>query len=68
MANKRYINGIKPCPFCGKDAKTYKFASTNIWTVICKCGCECPKDSISEKGAIRIWNRRRFKNIENEQK
>lgn len=34
-------------------------------TVVCKCGCESPKDSVSKQGAKRIWDRRRLASIEN---
>ena len=51
---------IKPCPFCGRtDMKIVEF-SDNIFTVVCKCGCESPHDSKSKNGVIRIWNRRRL--------
>jgi len=53
----RHKGGMKPCPFCAREPKTYKF-SEKIWTVACKCGCEAPRDSSSENGAKRIWNRR----------
>ena len=57
----RNKNGIKPCPFCGKEAKTYEFKPSGIWVVVCKCGAESPRNSKSESGAKRIWNRRRLK-------
>lgn len=60
---KKVNNGLKPCPFCARQPTTYKFPhdKSNIWTVACKCGAESPRDSKSEDGAKRIWNRRRYK-------
>ncbi len=55
--------GIKPCPFCAKrTAKIHKF-NDRCFTITCPCGAESPNDSVSEKGAIRIWNRRRLSQI-----
>jgi len=55
----RFKDGLKPCPFCARQPKTYSFTE-KIWTVTCKCGCENPRDSVSENGAKAIWNRRRW--------
>lgn len=53
-------NGLKPCPFCGKEPKTYQFPTNKVWVVTCKCGAESPHDSISEHAAKVVWNRRRY--------
>ncbi len=50
---------LKKCPFCARQPKVHKFID-NIYTIICECGAESPNDSVSENGAIRIWNRRRL--------
>ncbi len=55
---------IKPCPFCARNPEVYKF-NDRCFTVVCRCGAESPNDSVSEKGAIRIWNRRRLRNPDN---
>jgi len=63
-------DGLKKCPFCAKQPKTYKFPLNEnyqnnfLWTVQCKCGAESPRDSKSEQGAKRIWNRRRLAILE----
>lgn len=53
-------DGMKPCPFCARQPKTYKFRD-KVWVVTCGCGCESPRNSVSESGAKRMWNRRRYK-------
>ena len=53
-------NGLLPCPFCKRSPKIYKFPISEKWTVVCGCGAESPKDSVSKNGAKRIWNRRRY--------
>jgi len=54
---------LKPCPFCARQPEIYEFHD-RCHTVICKCGAESPKDSVSKSGAARIWNRRRLENIQ----
>ena len=52
---------MKACPFCGNDAEIVEL-NNGKYTVICtnnRCNCESPNDSVSKKGAARIWNRRR---------
>ncbi len=53
---------IKPCPFCAREVEVVKFHVT-CYCVACKCGAEAPGNSVSENGAIRIWNRRRMNSI-----
>lgn len=53
---------LKLCPFCARQPEIHKI-NDRCFTVICWCGAESPKDSVSEKGAVRIWNRRRLENI-----
>ena len=56
---KRYKDGLKPCPFCARQPKLIEF-NDRLWTVLCSCGAESPKESVSKAGAKRIWNRRRW--------
>ena len=58
---------LKPCPFCARIPEMFEFSvgfknSKNLYSIVCKCGCESPKDSISKNGAARIWNKRRLEN------
>lgn len=55
----RYKDGLKPYPFCGKQPEYYKWSET-LWSVICNCGCESPRESASKNGIKKIWNRRRY--------
>ena len=58
----RFKDGLKPCPFCAKHPQLIElnsFGATNkLFTVLCPCGVESPKESVSKEGAKRIWNRR----------
>ena len=55
---KRFMKeGMKLCPFCARQPDVTKVGM--MWVVFCKCGCEAPRDSKSENGAKRVWNRRR---------
>jgi len=49
---------MKLCPFCARKPEV-KFHNT-CYCVACKCGAQAPGNSVSENGAIRIWNRRRI--------
>lgn len=62
MANK---NGLKPCPFCGRQQDFYyyhKGTENEIVCVECPCGATDGKNSPSEKSAKDKWNRRRSPN------
>ena len=53
---------LKPCPFCGGEAKCYDYAptwaTTHKWVVECSiCGANIPIYKIKEE-AIEAWNRR----------
>jgi len=59
--------GLKPCPFCGGDAKEHDSMSIGgrkTYYIMCtKDGCRiCPYtrwwDSDKRKDAIKAWNRR----------
>lgn len=51
---------LKPCPFCGSEARPVFRGRTNYVTCSneeeCWCGMTCPVSSPEE--AARIWNRR----------
>lgn len=52
---------LKPCPFCGGEAKIAKFdwgySIKEYWTY-CKCGCELKAKARTIPQAIKEWNRR----------
>ena len=56
------MDELKPCPFCGSDAKIFEYKRTNGWNVICQQPeCECNARipyCHSEEEAIEQWNRR----------
>jgi predicted nucleic acid-binding Zn ribbon protein len=54
---------LKKCPFCARDVEIIKF-NERCYTICCSCGAESPKDSVSEVGVARIWNRRRLETLE----
>lgn len=56
---------LKPCPFCGGEAKTgYAVADYNRWGVYCvECGAlveveEWKGNPDTEENAIKAWNMR----------
>lgn len=54
---------LKKCPFCAREPEVHSF-HPRCHTIVCKCGAGAPKDSVSKKGAARIWNRRRLESIQ----
>lgn len=54
---------LKPCPFCARTTVEIVKFSVRCFSVVCKCGLESPKDSVSKAGIIRIWNRRRLEDL-----
>lgn len=48
---------LKPCPFCGGEAKIYKDYN-GFYLVQCKCGCGTLHKS-EKKNVINDWNTRR---------
>ena len=52
---------IKPCPFCGGEAKVIKRTTAQwyTWQVACKkCKAQTWEHYATMKGAIEAWNRR----------
>lgn len=54
------MSELKPCPFCGSEAKLISRGRCNYVTCSnedeCWCGMTCPVDTPEE--AVQIWNRR----------
>lgn len=50
---------LKPCPFCGGKAKTFRMAFELCWDVVCTDNT-CPNTTLynSRSAAITAWNRR----------
>lgn len=60
LGRRTKMEKLKPCPFCGSEAKPVFRGSCNY--VVCSneeecwCGMTCPVSTPEE--AARIWNRR----------
>ena len=48
---------LKPCPFCGGEAKVLYLPNKCGWNVYCRM-CEVEMLYDSEQEAIEAWNRR----------
>ena len=59
-----YLDRILQCLNCSKEAKLVgiPIESPTKFIVECKCGAKNHKTSVSEIGAIRMWNRKITKN------
>ena len=53
---KKETVALKPCPFCGSDAREQN-TITGMWNIICN-GCGAMVSDWSEESVIRRWNRR----------
>ena len=52
------MSDLKPCPFCGGEARTHYVKGYELWEVSCgQCGSELSA-YLSEAEAIEAWNRR----------
>lgn len=48
---------LKPCPFCGGEAKIMKMGYPH-WVYCCECGAKVHGRTNDEKDSIKAWNRR----------
>lgn len=48
---------LKPCPFCGGEAKIMKMGYPH-WIYCLECGAKVHGGTTSEKDSIKAWNRR----------
>lgn len=50
-------NQLKPCPFCGGEAKMFTFVGEEYYV---KCICCCARTDFydSEFYAVKFWNKR----------
>ena len=51
------MSELKPCPFCGGEAKLYSAFKKKKAFVLCK-SCEASSPMRTEAEAIEAWNRR----------
>lgn len=51
------IEELKPCPFCGGEAKIYRPDDGSLF-IGCKIGCVNQEPFAAEEGAIKAWNTR----------
>ena len=51
---------LKPCPFCGGEAKYMEIKDFFVsrFVTCAKCGIETPRNCLNRKDAIKRWNRR----------
>ena len=52
---------LKPCPFCGGEARSVsKYSNNKKWKYFCECWlCSCRTQYFeTEEKAIKTWNRR----------
>lgn len=57
MINK--LKKIKPCPFCGSEAKISKTYLDSYWISCPECGAEQGYAYISVEEALEHWNTRK---------
>ena len=50
-------NKLKPCPFCGGEARRYEGINFGFGVVCKKCGAKVDGYA-SKSSASRVWNRR----------
>ena len=56
-------NELKPCPFCGGEAKFGNSFWDGVFVYCTNCGCQTEyatddKQCVAEKRAADLWNRR----------
>lgn len=52
------MSELKPCPFCGTEARTMYVEDLGEWIAFCYyCGCTMEYYD-SEESVIKAWNRR----------
>lgn len=55
------MNEMKPCPFCGGEARINLFTRTGVWLIHClNCKAIFSKgvNDAGKKATINAWNRR----------
>ncbi|WP_294446995.1 serine acetyltransferase [uncultured Mailhella sp.] len=57
-----YLPTILPCSSCGSREQKLESClpaghRSEVWRVVCPCGCALTQWAVSQGAAIRLWNR-----------